>query len=188
MGLSRAKHSRLPCGCAVSCSTTPRRPGHALYCRPPTSRPGCASSAPSGSRSVYRSCNRTQTVSASTLHAKKNHSFFELTDFLTSQSSPAVYSSSSFWPKQTSSTGARCSNFCMSFPSPIVPFSSLRSYRYTFLSHDDTTKRVDSGSGENWTADITSEGGFAMAKWSRKPCSVHGSIGKRWATLTRSHL
>ena len=85
-----------------------------------------------------------------------------------------MYSSSSFWPKQTSSTGARCSNFCMSFPSPIAPFSSLRSYRYTFLSHDDTTKRVDSGSGENWTADITSEGGFATAKWSRKPCSVHG--------------
>lgn len=47
----------------------------------------------------------------------------------------------------------------MSLPSPTAPFSSRKSYKYTFLSHDDTIRRVEPGSGENLTAEIASVGG-----------------------------
>lgn len=44
---------------------------------------------------------------------------------------------------------------------PTAPFSSRRSYKYTFLSHDETTILVESGSVENLSAEMASVGGDA---------------------------
>lgn len=87
----------------------------------------------------------------------------------TSQSRPAEKNSSSFAPKQTSSTGAWCSKVEIRehifwsgelWSDPIV-------YRYTFLSQDETRNLDEFGSGENFTAEIASDGGVATGNWSR---------------------
>lgn len=111
----------------------------------------------------HRFCIVMNSVGASVTLLPKDEDEIVATYLLTSQSNPAVYSTFSFSPKQTSSTGARCLNLCKSFPSPTAPFSSRRSYTYTYLSHDDTTKRVEFGYGENLTAEMASAGGEVKA-------------------------
>lgn len=79
----------------------------------------------------------------------------------TCQSIPAVKASLSSAPKHTSSTGARCSYFSISFP----PSSSLAiSYRYACLSHEDTSNRVGEP-GANLTAETASVGGCESSYW-----------------------
>ena len=78
---------------------------------------------------------------------------------MTCWSIPAVKASSWFAPKQTSSTGARCSKVLTRVASSAP---STISYRYTFLSHDETSSRFGE-SGAKTRAEMASFGGRAAS-------------------------
>ena len=60
----------------------------------------------------------------------------------------------------------------------MLPSSSLKSYRYTFLSHEATAKRLESGFGENLTAEMASDGGEDSSNWAVDKVSCETGVDK----------